>query len=360
MEKFVSFSKIGQFVGVIRDIKHAAQYLGMDTDGNMIMDRNAPMPTVPFKGTVKIHGTNAGVGVDCDNNIWFQSRSHIITPENDNAGFAFFASSRKDIFLDFVKQIREYEGLTTETIMIFGEWCGGSIQKGMSISGLDKMFVIFAIKVVPVGYEDEEEETTTIHNNYYLTDDAWADLSDEDKLIYNINDFESHTVMIDFNEPEMSRNKMIDIMMEVEKECPVGKVFGKKLGEDTTTGEGNVWVGWYNGRRYVFKVKGEKHSATKVKTLVAVDLEKLESIKEFVEYAVTENRLLQGIEQVFVTNNITPSMKTTGDFVKWVVSDVIAEELETLSENNLEPKEVGKAVSDYARKWYFTYLNSNV
>lgn len=356
MEKFVGFSKIGQFAGVIRDIKHNAQFVGMDLEGNMVMDRTAQMPIIPFKGTVKLHGTNAGVGVDSDNNIWFQSRGHIITIENDNAGFAFFGSSRKDIFLDYVRQIRETKGLTNETILIFGEWCGGSIQPNMAITGLEKMFVIFAVKVVPIGCETEEEDNQRPQSNYYLEDDAWCDLKSNDKLIYNINDFEHHTVMVDFNEPEISRNALIDIMIEVEKECPVGKAFGRKVGVDKTLGEGNVWVGWYKGRRYVFKVKGEKHSATKVKTLVAVDLEKVESIKEFVEYSVTESRLNQGIEQVFTSRNIEPSMKTTGDFVKWVTSDIISEELDTMTENKLEPKEVGKALSDSARKWYFAYL----
>lgn len=45
-------------------------------------------------------------------------------------------------------------------------------------------------------------------------------------------------------------------------------------------------------------MKGEKHSASKVKTLAAVDPERLVNITEFVEYAVTENRLEQGTQKV--------------------------------------------------------------
>ena len=41
------------------------------------------------------------------------------------------------------------------------------------------------------------------------------------------------------------------------------------------------------------KVKGEKHSSSKVKKLASVDVEKLNSIKDFVDYAVTESRLEQ-------------------------------------------------------------------
>ena len=110
--------------------------------------------------------------------------------------------------------------------------------------------------------------------------------------------------------------------------------------------------------RYIFKIKGIGHSVTKVKTLVPVDVEKINSCKEFVDYAVTENRLNQAIEQVFVSNSIIPTVKNTGDFLKWMVNDIIAEESDTLVKNNLEPKDIGKYISDVARKWYFTYLDN--
>jgi hypothetical protein len=358
MSKFVSFSKIGQFRGVIDNVKHHAQYVGMDADGNMIMNRTAKMPVIPFKGTVKLHGTNAGVGVNTNSEIWYQSRAGIITPEHDNAGFAFFANSKKDIFLDFVKEIRTRTGLVEETIVIFGEWCGGNIQKGVAISGLEKMFVIFAVKVAIVGNEAEEENSKS--SNYYLEDHLWEDLKSPENKIYNINDFESTIVNIDFNNLEQARIDLVEVMAKVEAECPVGKYFGRKLGVDNTTGEGNVWVGWWKGNRYVFKVKGEEHSVTNVKTLVAIDVEKLNSINEFIDYAVTENRLNQAIEQVFTSNSITPDIKCTGDFIRWIIKDITSEESDTMVKNNLEPKELNKYISDRARKWFVEYLDKLV
>ena len=349
MPKFIKFTKIGQYRQVIKDIIHEAQYKGIDDEGNHIIDRGADLPTITFTSTVKLHGTNAGVAMDKDGEVWYQSRKNIITPTSDNAGFAFFAESNKEAFEAILNDIRAQNGLTDETIVVFGEWCGGNIQKSVAISGLDKMFVIFAVKVVPL---DDEV------SNYYLNEKVWKHYSFPDQKIYNINDFDSHTIDIDFNNPELSRNKMIDIMVEVEKECPVGKAFGRKLDEDNTTGEGNVWVGWYNGNRHIFKIKGEKHSVTKVKTLAPVDVEKINSINSFVEYAVTENRLNQGIEQVFTIENKIPDMKQTGDFLRWIVNDVVSEEMDTLNENGLEPKEVNKHISIAARKWYFNYLET--
>jgi len=346
----IKFTDIGQYRNVIRDVMHEAQYQGVDDDGNTIMDRTATLPTLTFKGTVKLHGTNAGVAMNSDGQVWYQSRKGVITPTKDNAGFAFFAESHKEIFTNMILDIRSEADLTDETIIVFGEWCGGNIQKGVSINGLPKMFVIFAVKVAPI---DDEIE------NYYLHEDLWDSYTFPESNIHNINDFESYTVDIDFNNPELSRNEMIDIMTKVEAECPVGKAFGRTKDEDdNTVGEGNVWVGWYNGKRLIFKIKGEKHSVTKVKTLAPVDIEKINSINSFVEYALTENRLQQGIEQVFTTESKTPDQKSTGDYLRWIVNDIIKEELDTLIENNLEPKEVNKHISNEARKWFFKYLDT--
>jgi hypothetical protein len=308
MRKFSGFTKIGQFRQVVLDVIHEAQYKGLDGDGNAIYDRIAELPIIRFKGTVKLHGTNAGVAQDVNGEVWYQSRKNIITPQRDNAGFAVFAESNKDFFVDMINNIRVDENLTNETVVVFGEWAGKGIQKGIAIAELEKMFVIFAVKVV-VDNNDEG-------SNYYLHEDKWKHFNAPERRIYNINDFESYYVDIDFNNPDNARNTMIEIMESVEKECPVGRAFGLKPGENNITGEGNVWQGWYNNKRYIFKVKGEKHSSSKVKKIAAVDIEKMNSINEFVEYTVTENRLNQAIEQVFTIESKTPTIKETGDFIR--------------------------------------------
>ena len=352
-KKFIRFSKIGQFRNIIHDVKHVAQFTGeIGEDGNPIMDRNAKLPVITFNGTVKLHGTNAGVAFNSDGEMWVQSRQNIITPEHDNAGFAFFATTHKEAFEEINDTLRMENDLTNKTIVIFGEWCGGNIQKGVAISGLEKMFVIFAIKVV--------DEFTEEVPSYYLETDKWKHLFNlgSDYNIYNINNYDSFSIEVDFNDPSVAQNKMVELVEQVEKECPVGKAFGRKLDtEDDTTGEGIVWVGWYEGNRYVFKTKGDKHSTSKVKVIAPIDTEKLNSVNEFVEYAVTENRLNQGIEQVFTISGETPEVSKTGNFLKWIVNDVISEELDTLVDNGLEPKDVTKAISGVARKWYFDKLD---
>jgi len=345
------FTDIGQFRNVIRNVKQAAQYLGVDDDGEVMVDRYATLPKVVFHGSCKLHGTNAGVAMDKDDNIWYQGRKQVLSIGKDNAGFAFFSDSKKAIFKELLLAIRKENNFTTETIIIYGEWCGGNIQgvKDLAIRELEKMFVIFAIKIVP----DGEVENYYLHEDYIKN---WFDKYNvsEDR-IYCIYDFETFELEIDFDKVEEAQLKLIDLTMNVEKECPVGKAFGK-----SGIGEGIVWVGYYKDVRYVFKVKGEKHSASKVKTLAPIDIEKLNSITEFVEFSVTENRLNQAIEQVFTSNAVEADRKGTGDFLRWVINDIAKEEMDTMVGNNLEPKDVNKYLSEKARKWFFKYVDEHL
>ena len=109
--------------------------------------------------------------------------------------------------------------------------------------------------------------------------------------------------------PELVQNKIIEMTISVEDSCPVGKYFNKE-----GVGEGIVFTCTTN-QDLKFKSKGEKHSASKVKTLNTVDTEAMASINEFVELAVTENRLEQGIS-FFKENNIEVDAKNTGQFFR--------------------------------------------
>ena len=141
MKTFISYPSISQFRNVCHEVKRLAQFDGLDDSGNPIIDRAASMPTCTFTGTVKAHGTNSSVCFQGEDH-WCQSRNNIITPEKDNAGFAFFAESHIEEFKEIVKQVPHEEG---EIVCIFGEWAGASIQKGVAISGLDKMFIMIDI-----------------------------------------------------------------------------------------------------------------------------------------------------------------------------------------------------------------------
>lgn len=343
MKKMIKFPSIEQFRSIVANINRQYNFVGLDENGEAIYDQSLPKPILKFKGTVKLHGTNAGVSYNTKSGIWAQSRENIITPEKDNAGFAFFVHSHETDFVKLFLEVSTKENidLDNNTITIYGEWVGKGIQKGVGISNIDKSFFIFGVKITP--HTETEEETRA--NPAYWVDSSY--LRDVIVRIFNIEDFKTYEIDIDFNMPQLIQNTLSDLTIEVENECPVAKTFG-----ESGVGEGIVWSVEFKGVIHRFKVKGEKHSTSKVKTLAAVDVEKLNSVNDFVEYAVTESRFNQGLENTF-PNNEPIDVKKMGDLIRWVVNDILKEEMDTLVKNGLEPKDVNKYVSSKVREMFF-------
>ena len=344
MKKHISFPSIEQFRTIIANIHRHYNFVGLDEAGEPIYDTTLPKPVLTFTGTVKLHGTNAGVCYNAIDGLWVQSRENIITPTSDNAGFAFFVESKKDIFLALMDKILVTTGidLGVNTVSIYGEWCGGSIQKGVGICNLEKSFFIFGVKITP--HVDATDLDAVKKNPAYWVDHSY--LRSPDNKVYNITDYTTYTMNIDFNAPQLVQNKLSDITIAVETECPVAKAFGF-----SGIGEGVVWACEYKGVVYRFKVKGEKHSSSKVKTLAAVDTDKINSLLEFADYAVTESRFNQAVEKVF--NNEPIDVKKMGELIKWVVSDIIKEETDTMTSNGFEPKDINKYISNKVRDMFF-------
>jgi hypothetical protein len=347
------YPSIEQFRNVIRKVHDRARFSGLDEDGKAVFNPAVPLPVLTFRGTVKLHGTNAGVGFTFadPNTYWCQSRERIISPLDDNAGFAAHVYANREAFratCDVVKRfaLSDIDFSDCTGAVIYGEWCGGNIQKSVALNQIPKMFVVFGIKVFLA------DPGNDVDMHAWVPDAIVKELipPNEDARIFNIWHFDTWSLDIDFNAPELVQNKLREITEAVELQCPVAKHFGVE-----GVGEGVVWKGVtepYVGSDFMFKVKGEKHSASKVKTLAAVDIEKVNSIAACVDVIVTENRLQQGIEHLKL-NNLDVSVQNLGPFLKWVAGDCAKEELDTIVGSGLEPKEVCKAVSNKARKWFF-------
>ena len=341
-KRMVKFPSIEQFRTIVSNVLRHYNFVGLDDAGEAIYDVTKPKPILKFKGSVKLHGTNAAVSFN-ESGYWVQSRENIITPEKDNAGFAFFVESKKEVFKEFVNQISKvnFESMAHNTFTIYGEWCGGNIQKGVGISNLPKSFFIFGLKVTPHGLDSEGNPIPAYWIPYHY-------LKSPDNNIYNILDFPTYEIDIDFNMPQLVQNKLSELTLAVEEECPVAKAFGF-----SGVGEGIVWSCELNGVVYRFKVKGEKHAgSSKVKTLANVNVEKLESIRDFIDYAVTQERFNQALENTF-PNEEPINVKKMGDLIRWVVNDIIKEESDTLAKNGLEPKDVNSQISGRVREMFF-------
>lgn len=347
------FPSIEQYRNVIKRVKDMARFSGRDETGAPIFDPTKPVPTLRFEGTVKLHGTNAGIvaSADTPDKLQFQSRERVLTLEQDNAGFmATFEPHTNDLLPVFHGVLANVDLTDAKAVAIYGEWCGGNIQKGVAIAGLPKMFVIFGAKAI---FEDRETWLDVRAASY----DISVVRENTGLRIYSIWEFPTYNVVIDFANPELAQAEMVRITEEVEACCPVGKKFGIN-----GIGEGVVWravdPNWNTSDTW-FKVKGEKHSASKVKTLAPVDVEAAMALKDFVESAVTEARLEQGIHVMKTEMLKELDVKNTGDFLRWVVNDILKEEADTIAAGTFDAKKVGGAISAVARPWYMKRIMSD-
>ena len=130
-----------------------------------------------------------------------------------------------------------------------------------------------------------------------------------------------------------------------------------------TIGEGIVFSYYAeDGEVYRFKSKGTKHSkASKVTTLKPVDDAKINNIIETVNKVCVSWRLEQMLDKTFdLMNGGTIDIKRLGDFIRNVIADILKEELETIAEAGLEPKDINAKVSERCRNYFFQKQNEEV
>lgn len=349
--QFLSFGSIGQFREIVKKVNDRCKY------------HQLPLPKIKFKGSVKLHGTNAGIVFDRRvDQLQVQSRERVITPFDDNANFAKFVNTNKDFFVGLLDELTaEYD---FNIAAIFGEWAGEGINKGVAINEIPKTFFTFTIRLMDEFPGVADDGTEAEVKQIWLTPEqinaaviGYQSQSWGTEIIYSIYDedkFPVEEIEIDFADPIQSQNKLVDLTIAVETECPVGKYFGH-----SGVGEGIVWLNPEFNMR--FKVKGEKHSTTKVKTvkeIAAVDLELHNSMREFVTAAVSQNRLEQGIVKLGEMG-LPADNSSTGAFLKWVANDVLKEEMDVICENNFDKKALMPMVNAAAKNFWFKYLNES-
>lgn len=283
--KFIKYPSIEQLRNVVKKVKTRSEYF------------QVKYPVVEFNGTVKLHGTNGGIGWDGEN-LWCQSRNNILDINNTNNGFYIYVMNNKSYFTGILDSLLG----DNDQIIVFGEWCGDGIQKGVAITELEKMFVAF-------GVLKSKSEIDTWDNSKLLN------FNNSDLNLYNTNMFENYSISIDMSNPEIIQNELVKLVSRIEDECPVGKYFGV-----SGIGEGIVFTGFDDGCTYIFKAKGQKHSVSKTKTIAPIDIEKINSVLKFAEYAVTKNRVLQAVQESNAKDE-----KDTAKVIKWVMCDISKE-----------------------------------
>lgn len=94
--------------------------------------------------TEKIDGTNACVIITDDGQVAAQSRSRLITPEDDNYGFALWTQQNADALREVLKP--GYH---------FGEWWGVGINRNYGLH--ERRFSLFNVFLANVGYDEQYE-----------------------------------------------------------------------------------------------------------------------------------------------------------------------------------------------------------
>lgn len=321
MKKFRSIDGLSKIFKHLRD--NATYYNKSFSD----------LPTLNFTGTVKIHGTNAGMrieGPDVDH-IQAQGKDRELSFSSDNAAFCAYCMS---IPPEVVKEIYQaFNPNGNGVLTVFGEWAGNGIQNGVGVSQLDRQFIIFSAHL-----DDKYIEVNQKYTNHKYR-------------IFNIYEIPTYSIDINFAEPADIEDQLTKLTLEVEAECPWAKQFGI-----SGIGEGIVWHLTSDpcDSSYIFKTKGPLHSVRKnnQNKSATIDPEKVSSIEECVDVILTENRMQQMID----VHNIEIKPENFSQFIKAVSIDCIKEESDVLIENNLIWKDISKEVNNRCKKWYFEHF----
>ena len=110
----IKYPSIEQFRNIIRAVKSKHDFKGKDESDNPIYLHDSPYPILKFKGTVKLHGTNAAIVKHKVGILTYQSRERELSLGSDNAGFMLAMSNvdTSNLFKDiefgkqFVAKIR--------------------------------------------------------------------------------------------------------------------------------------------------------------------------------------------------------------------------------------------------------------
>ena len=281
--KHVPWTEIKLFHNLLISLKKYGADLGIDIT-----------KPVTYRAKVKLHGTCAGVVVEKNGNVSYQSRERIITPEDDNAGFARWASS-----IPFSKLVQE-----DYNVVVCGEWAGSGIQKSVAVSQIGKkIFAVFALLFVDDDGKVVRSEFEPEMISYWA---PWAEnIRHSDVLVlpWYKNDY---SVTISFSS---EASVLEDVVKGINEEVAAVENCDPFIKDNfgiEGLGEGLVYYPVHNSvdidydmfSNLVFKAKGEKHQTVKSSKPAQVDPSIAASANDFAALVLTGARLAQGADTV--------------------------------------------------------------
>lgn len=301
-----------------------------------------------FVNGVCVHNSNSGIHYTPDGKISYKKRSGFVNVGSDNAGFAAWA----------IEKNFEVVEKSEVPFTIWGEWAGPGVQSGDAVSMTDKKrFYIFSVEYFN---SDGEVDTDT---NLIVDPDTIAEIvkdvdgfgddivvlpwADEAQKVYFFSPKEDG---ITAQEYANVLNGMIDRMevrddfifdnYGVDKSGEGYVVYPLKEADDKIVNRGLFGT-------FVFKVKTEAHTASKVKGIkVAVEIPA--SVVDFVDTFVTEPRMEQMIAEHCGGEY---SMKNTPVFMKALTADIEKESVNEREAGKLTMKDVSKLIGQRGVAW---------
>lgn len=301
--------------------------------------------TVTYRAKVKLHGTCACIAVDSGGNVTAMSRTAVLTPTSDNAGFAKWVAARADHFMKFAP--------SQGTLAIFGEWCGPGIQKGVAVNDLkEKSFVIFAARILDHGDSDFIAEPLALADFTHKTTGCY--------VLPWFNSGEEFTV--NWNESAEALQPVIDRINAHVAHVEACDPWMMSVHGVRGVGEGLVFYpiskehrGYESFSNLCFKAKGEQHKVVAKTKPAQAEPTVARDAGAFADMVVTPARLEQGCRAVN-GGNFSFDPKNIGTFLAWISADITKETNAEREAAGLDLKTALKACTDKARAWYLAEM----
>jgi len=315
---------------------------------------------VVYKGKIKLHGNNGGINItESDDGKYVveaQSRTRVLSPKDDLMGFAKWTDAHSDTFIHVRKELKKAFPDTKKTL-VFGEWCGTGVQRGVALSNINrKIFAVFSLSV----------DQGIIHDPAVITSFFPPKLPEDLHIIPWLKSAEcGESLSLDFNQEKVAHLeaevvKINSLIERIDNLDPwVLEVFNV-----SGPGEGVVWypvsfaqdkyLAEPHFRNLAFKTKGEKHAVTKQAKPAQIQPQIAAGVPEFVANFVTNGRCEQGLGQI-CENGKAPTKADTPKFIAWVSADVKKESAVELEASGLTWKQVEKQVASAAKNWFWEH-----
>jgi hypothetical protein len=320
---------------------------------NMIREHLTFPDEITYKFKVKLHGTNAAIGVGGGQELVVQSRNRILGPTpkgwSDNHGFAAWVHDN-GIF---------EAADPRERWTIFGEWCGRGINSGVAAAQLPRFFAVFAIRIDDDGdgrYVVDPSVITTM----LATVDAPTLECDDVQVIpwHRLTDGCDGRVLhgpgVAVKMGHLNNDLIAEANAVGQNDPLVESWYGVKgpgeglviyaLRDDGGPGMGRL--------SYSFKLHADEFATTKQKRANTVNLSRKQEAAELAQRVITPARIRQAWGDVVTDVGAKPHpLAWMGDVMRWLMDDVTAECGAEMSEAKLSWKDIAKPAGRIVREW---------